>query len=132
MDKKTIVSSVESAARVLTRSALARGLDSTSAVKLAAKLGALADRQLKQIAASGLPLACGPRCCHCCYQMIFATPPEIVRLYQTVLSWPDIERAALIERLKSFCNGVEPQRADKFARVRTACPFLVDVLCSGY
>jgi len=120
----------EDTARVLTRSAVSRGLDLPSSLKLNAKLQSLADRQLKQLSDSGIPLACGPRCCHCCYQMIFATAPEIASLYETVLSWPEEKRNALIARLRSFAEEVEPQRAENWARVRNACPFLEDELCA--
>src|SRR5579864_6827437 len=91
--------SVESTARVLTRSTIARGLDVASALKLSAKLEALADKQLKMASEEGMPLACGPRCCHCCYQMIYATGPEIARIYEAVLGWPKEKRDALLDRL---------------------------------
>lgn len=123
---------LENAAEVLTRSALAKGLDIASASKLAHKIESLADRQLPQLSERGIPLACRPKCCHCCHQMIYATELEIAVLAQAVLAWPSPERDAFILRLQEYAEAVEPDRPEGFIRTRLACPFLQDELCSIY
>ena len=120
-------------AETLAKATATRGLDPAAASKLARKVAALADRELKQVTDSGeVPLACAPGCHDCCQIMPTAAAPEIVPILERVCSWPKEEREGLRERLSKYVEAAEPHRAEGFLRFRRDCPFLADGLCAIY
>lgn len=131
-ERNKLIQSYREAAAALASSVRSRGLSPQNASKLASKVASLADKQLPVITASGLPLDCKPACCDCCYQMVFATAPEIAQYMEMVTSWPKDKRDALLDKLRNYKEQVQAGKNEFYLRTRAACPFLENSLCTIY
>jgi Fe-S-cluster containining protein len=77
-------------------------------------------------------LACKAGCNWCCYQSVRVTPPEVFRIVEFIRSMPDTDREELESRLRHLRKLTRGISQKKRAKLRLACAFLKDGLCSIY
>lgn len=123
--------------RLFTREAILRGqsaggltLDGTA--RLGRRIGKGFDAELATFEAQCGPRACREGCDHCCHQMVFVTPPEVARIWETIRDWPQEQKSALLCGMPVENEELVQHRSERFKRYRVACPFLLDHRCEIY
>lgn len=121
-------------AYLIAKSSITDGLSRDAILKAAAELRGLEDREIEGPSRrGGRPVACRPKCDHCCWRAVLATPIELAALADHIqTTWPPEKVQSLIERLKPYCENLGPQEAEGLQRFREACPLLEDGLCTAH
>ncbi len=76
--------------------------------------------------------ACKAGCNWCCYQSMRISPPEVFRIVRSIRSMPHGDQEKLVSRLRDLDKLTRGKSSKKRAKLRRACAFLKDGLCSIY
>ncbi len=80
--------------------------------------------------ADGKRIDCEAGCSHCCKARVETSAPEVFAIVTEIDGRPTAERTELIAALER--RVALPSQADATWATRSACPFLIDHLCSIY
>ena len=77
-------------------------------------------------------VACKAGCNWCCYQSVRVSPPEVFSIVRSIRSMPHGDQEKLISRLRDLDKLTHGESSKKRTKLRHACAFLEDGLCSIY
>ena len=77
-------------------------------------------------------VACKAGCNWCCYQTVRVSPPEVFRIVRSIRSMPHVDQEKLVSRLRDLDKLTHGKSSKERAKLRRACAFLKDELCSIY
>ena len=105
-----------------------------SAMRLVRKVELTLDREIGELQRTRPEkAACKPGCDHCCYRVRFADALEVSAVADFVRkNFDKAARAELDKRIDIYKKAVSPVPGRDLLKVRTACPLLVNGLCSAY
>jgi len=97
------------------------------------KVDVILDNKLKEVQKGLPPVACQAGCSHCCHRVVIASAPEVFAAAAYIDgNFQGDQKSALQARLRRYLADVGPRIGHDLGVVRTACPLLIEGLCSIY